>query len=146
MSEEFKVKPVEQRPRIMIATPMYGGMCTGAYVQGLLFTIRRMQEAGVDVYWCQITNESLITRARNELTRVFLDQGHDYFMFIDADIGFDGSLDTSIAIRTVLMDGRRAVLQAGGGITLLSDPQAEYRETLTKAERIFAAFASGDPT
>ncbi|KMO33292.1 aminobenzoate synthetase [Methylobacterium variabile] len=61
-------------------------------------------------------------------------------------IGFDGSLDTSIAIRTVLMDGRRAVLQAGGGITLLSDPQAEYRETLTKAERIFAAFASGDPT
>lgn len=95
MSEdEIKVKTVppeaQKRPSLMIATPMYGGMCTAAYVQGLLFTIRRMQEAGVDVFWCQITNESLITRARNELTRVFLDQGHDYFMFVDADIGFDG--------------------------------------------------------
>ncbi|SFU78642.1 para-aminobenzoate synthetase component 1 [Methylobacterium sp. 174MFSha1.1] len=56
-------------------------------------------------------------------------------------IGFDGSLDTSIAIRTVVTDGTRAVLQAGGGVTLLSDPEAEYRETLTKAERVFAAFA-----
>ncbi|MGY2050262.1 aminodeoxychorismate synthase component I [Methylobacterium sp. JK268] len=56
-------------------------------------------------------------------------------------IGFDGSLDTNIAIRTVVMDERQAVLQAGGGITLLSDPVAEYEETLTKAERIFAAFA-----
>lgn len=59
-------------------------------------------------------------------------------------IGFDGSLDTSIAIRTVLIDGTRAVLQAGGGVTLLSDPEAEYRETLTKAERVFAAFATGE--
>ncbi|KMO11108.1 aminodeoxychorismate synthase component I [Methylobacterium platani] len=59
-------------------------------------------------------------------------------------IGFDGSLDTSIAIRTVLIDASRAVLQAGGGVTLLSDPEAEYRETLTKAERVFSAFATGE--
>ncbi len=52
-------------------------------------------------------------------------------------IGFDGSLDTSIAIRTVMLDATRAVLQAGGGVTLLSDPDSEYRETLTKAERVF---------
>ncbi|WP_430912443.1 aminodeoxychorismate synthase component I [Methylobacterium sp. sgz302541] len=55
-------------------------------------------------------------------------------------IGFDGSLDTSIAIRTVFMDGETAVLQAGGGITLLSEPGPEYEETLTKAARVFAAF------
>lgn len=91
MTDEIKVKPVEQkRPSIMIATPMYGGMCTGTYVQGLLFTVAKMREVGVDVAWCQITNESLITRARNELVRVFLDSPHDYLMFIDADIGFDG--------------------------------------------------------
>ena len=90
MTEEFKVKPVEQRPRIMIATPMYGGMCTGSYVQGLLFTMSKMRELGINTAWCQITNESLITRARNELVRVFLEQGQDYLMFIDADIGFDG--------------------------------------------------------
>ena len=91
MSEEFKVKPAEQkRPSIMIATPMYGGMCTGTYVQGLLFTVAKMREVGVNVAWCQITNESLITRARNELARIFLESQHDYLMFIDADIGFDG--------------------------------------------------------
>ena len=75
---------------MMIATPMYGGMCTGNYVQGLLFTMNKMREMGINVAWCQITNESLITRARNELARVFLETGYDYLMFIDADIGFDG--------------------------------------------------------
>lgn len=88
MSDEIKVPT--KRPSIMVATPMYGGMCTGAYVQGLLFTVAKMREVGVNVSWCQMTNESLITRARNELTRVFLESPHDYLMFIDADIGFDG--------------------------------------------------------
>ena len=91
MTDEIKVKPVEQkRPSLMIATPMYGGMCTGTYVQGLLMTMAKMREVGVNVAWCQIMNESLITRARNELARVFLASDHDYLMFIDADIGFDG--------------------------------------------------------
>lgn len=91
MSDEIKVTPNTdiKRPKIMVATPMYGGMCTGAYVQGLLFTMSMMRELGVEIFWCQITNESLITRARNELTRIFLDSGCDYLMFIDADIGFD---------------------------------------------------------
>jgi hypothetical protein len=80
----------EKRPSIMIATPMYGGMCTGHYVQGLLMTMAKMREVGVNVAWCQIMNESLITRARNDLARVFLESDHDYLMFIDADIGFDG--------------------------------------------------------
>jgi hypothetical protein len=85
----MKVKPVDpdyKIPSIMVATPMYGGMCTGAYVQGLLFTMAKMREVGVNIFWCQITNESLITRARNELARVFLEKEIDYLMFIDADI------------------------------------------------------------
>lgn len=84
MTEETK------RPSLMIATPMYGGMCTGSYVQGLLLTMAKMRKIGVNVAWCQITNESLITRARNELARIFLESDHDYLLFIDADIGFDG--------------------------------------------------------
>ncbi len=55
-------------------------------------------------------------------------------------IGFDGGLDTAIAIRTVFMDGETAVLQAGGGVTLLSEPGPEYDETLAKAARVFEAF------
>ena len=80
----------EGRPSLMIATPMYGGMCTGHYVTGLLGTINKMKQVGVPVYWAQIMNESLITRARNELARLFLEKGIDYLMFVDADISFDG--------------------------------------------------------
>ncbi|QND52750.1 aminodeoxychorismate synthase component I [Phyllobacterium sp. 628] len=57
-------------------------------------------------------------------------------------IGFNGNLDTNIAIRTVLFQGGKAVFQAGGGITALSDPSAEYQETLDKAARIFDVFAT----
>ena len=92
MTDEIKVavQDPDRRPSIMIATPMYGGMCAGSYVQGLLFTMQTMRELGVEVFWCQMTNESLITRGRNELARVFLESGKDYLMFIDADISFDG--------------------------------------------------------
>jgi hypothetical protein len=80
----------KNKPSLMIATPMYGGMCTGQFMVGVLQTINKMQSVGVQVYFVQMGNESLITRARNELTRIFLEQGMDYLMFIDADIGFDG--------------------------------------------------------
>lgn len=57
-------------------------------------------------------------------------------------LGFDGSLDLNIAIRTVIFSPGEATFQVGGGITLLSDPAQEYVETLTKAQRIFDAFAA----
>ncbi|MBS7546024.1 aminodeoxychorismate synthase component I [Ancylobacter oerskovii] len=55
-------------------------------------------------------------------------------------LGFDGTVDLNIAIRTVTLEKGEAHFGVGGGITLLSDPAAEYRESLTKAERIFRAF------
>ena len=55
--------------------------------------------------------------------------------------GFDGNSDTSIPIRTVLFQDGKACFQAGGGVTWRSDPEAEYRETLVKAERLFHTFA-----
>lgn len=59
-------------------------------------------------------------------------------------LGFDGALDLNIAIRTVTIRPGEARFSVGGGITLLSDPAAEYAETLTKARRIFEAFAVHD--
>ncbi|WP_024511591.1 aminodeoxychorismate synthase component I [Bradyrhizobium sp. ARR65] len=57
-------------------------------------------------------------------------------------IGFNGHMDTNIAIRTVTIDDGVAVFHAGGGITAMSDPEAEYEETLAKAQRLFDAFRS----
>ena len=61
-------------------------------------------------------------------------------------IGFNGHMDTNIAIRTVTIDDGRAVFHAGGGITAMSDPGAEYEETLAKAQRIFDAFRAEGPS
>jgi para-aminobenzoate synthetase component 1 len=48
-------------------------------------------------------------------------------------LGFDGSMNLSVAIRTILSDGPDYFFQAGGGIVWDSDPLAEYDETLAKA-------------
>ncbi|SHO59895.1 para-aminobenzoate synthetase component 1 [Pseudoxanthobacter soli DSM 19599] len=53
-------------------------------------------------------------------------------------LGFDGAMDLNIAIRTVTFADGEASFQTGGGITALSDPAAEFAETLTKASRMLA--------
>lgn len=48
-------------------------------------------------------------------------------------LGFDGAMDTNIAIRTLVYSGGVARLWAGGGIVADSHPESEYRETYHKA-------------
>lgn len=51
------------------------------------------------------------------------------------------TLDTAIAIRTVVMRGGLAWIQVGAGIVADSDPAAEFRETQDKAGAVLAALA-----
>ncbi len=51
-------------------------------------------------------------------------------------IGLDGSLGLSVAIRTMVHVGDQVAVHAGGGVTLLSDPEVEYLETLDKARAL----------
>jgi len=48
-------------------------------------------------------------------------------------LGFDGSMDTNIAIRTLVMTGRRFHFWSGGGIVADSRARQEFEETLHKA-------------
>jgi len=48
-------------------------------------------------------------------------------------IGFDGDMDTNIAIRTAVVSKNRLSFYAGGGIVADSDAPKEYTETLDKA-------------
>jgi anthranilate synthase component 1 len=52
---------------------------------------------------------------------------------------FAGNLDSCIAIRTLLMQGKRAYLQAGAGIVADSDPAREYEECMNKAQAVLRA-------
>ena len=54
-------------------------------------------------------------------------------------IGFDGDMDTSVAIRTMVVRDRMAFFHAGGGVVADSEPEAEYFETLDKAAGLIAA-------
>ena len=56
--------------------------------------------------------------------------------------GFDGALDTCIAIRTMVVKDGHAYVQAGAGVVADSDPAAEYDETRAKAAALFAAMRS----
>jgi anthranilate synthase component I len=52
---------------------------------------------------------------------------------------FDGSMDTCITIRSVLLRGDMVTLQSGAGIVADSDPTREYEETINKARAVAAA-------
>jgi anthranilate synthase component 1 len=54
-------------------------------------------------------------------------------------IDYDGTMDTCITIRTIVMQGKTCYLQAGGGIVADSDPTAEYHESLNKAKALAVA-------
>lgn len=87
MEQEAKT---EKRKVLMIATPMYGGVCSAQYLGGILDTLQVLGTKNIGVAVSNITNESLITRGRNALVKAFMETDFDYFMFIDADIGFSG--------------------------------------------------------
>ncbi|MFZ0805126.1 MAG: anthranilate synthase component I [Candidatus Sulfotelmatobacter sp.] len=52
---------------------------------------------------------------------------------------FAGNLDSCIGIRTLLMQGKKAYLQAGAGIVADSDPAREFQESMNKAQAVLRA-------
>ena len=52
---------------------------------------------------------------------------------------FAGNLDSCIAIRTMMMKGKKAYLQVGAGIVADSDPAAEFQECMNKAGAVLKA-------
>jgi len=104
MSIEISVSVEELRKRkIFVATPMYGGMCTGQYCKSSADLAILSSKYGMDVRFFYLYNESLITRARNYLVDEFLRSDCTHLMFIDADIGFDP--DDVIALSVIAETG-----------------------------------------
>src|SRR5712675_85484 len=52
---------------------------------------------------------------------------------------FAGNLDSCIAIRTMLMKGKKAYVQAGAGIVADSVPESEYEESINKTQALVRA-------
>lgn len=73
---------------IFVATPMYGGNCSGMYTKSVADLAQFAGKYGVDIKFYYLFNESLIQRARNYIADQFLRSGCTHLMFIDADIAF----------------------------------------------------------
>jgi aminodeoxychorismate synthase component I len=54
-------------------------------------------------------------------------------------LGFDGSADFGMTIRTLVFEGKSASLGVGGGITIDSDPESEFEETMLKSSALLKA-------
>ena len=79
---------MKNNPSICVATPMYGGLCYGTFMQDIMGFKDMAQSRGWNFYFIFTTNESLITRARNKLVELFLQTKFSHLLFIDADMGF----------------------------------------------------------
>jgi len=74
---------------ILFATPCYGGMVTAQHFQSCMNLKEELTRIGLAHDWLIGWNESLITRARNEMTATFLKTQHSHMMWLDADIEFE---------------------------------------------------------
>lgn len=76
--------------RVHIAMPCYGGMLTESTFMSFIKWANTARQLGIDWTLETMTNESLISRARNTLTAKFLSSPEStHLMFIDADIGWE---------------------------------------------------------
>ena len=74
---------------LFLATPMYGGNCSGFYTKATADLATACARGGIQLKFYYLFNESLITRARNYCVDEFLRSDCTHMMFIDSDIGFN---------------------------------------------------------
>lgn len=102
MSEAITQSPVPQQntvqvnidylktTKVHICMPCYGGNLTESTFMSFIKWSNTARQLGIDWTMETMTNESLITRARNTLTAKFLTNSDStHLMFIDADIGWE---------------------------------------------------------
>lgn len=79
-----------RKTRVHICMPCYGGMLTESTFMSFIKWSNTARQLGIEWTMETMTNESLITRARNTLTAKFLtNPDSTHLMFIDADIGWE---------------------------------------------------------
>ena len=75
--------------KIHLATPCYGGMVSVEFMRSMCNLVNDFNKTGMSYNIQTISNDSLVTRARNCLLSAFLtDDSATHLMFIDADITF----------------------------------------------------------
>jgi hypothetical protein len=74
--------------KVLLATPAYGGQVTEGYFQSVMALTHSAYAKGIQVDVMTLTNESLITRGRNEIVATFMGGDWTHLFWVDADIRF----------------------------------------------------------
>ncbi len=88
-SVDVDLKKLQDNYNIFFATPCYGGLLTDQFFLSMFRLQQQFMEKKIRFRITTLRNESLITRARNILTAMYLHSDCTHLMFIDADIEFD---------------------------------------------------------
>lgn len=74
--------------KVLLATPAYGGQVTESYFQSVIALVHSAHGKGIQVDVMTLTNESLITRGRNEIVATFMGGDWTDLFWVDADVSF----------------------------------------------------------
>ena len=83
--EQFEIL---KKSKVFLATPCYGGMVHERFMRGVIDLVTCFSSNKIEHVIQTISNESLITRGRNSLTKMFMDSDCTHLFFVDADVGF----------------------------------------------------------
>tara|TARA_A100001015_G_scaffold195734_1_gene218279 strand:- start:375 stop:1856 length:1482 start_codon:yes stop_codon:yes gene_type:complete len=76
----------DKKTKILIGTPAYGGQCYTGYTESLLYTIKLLENSGIETN-IKFINNQIVTRARNMIASIFMeDDSYTHLLFIDSDI------------------------------------------------------------
>lgn len=85
----LNIEKMRKEVKLFIATPMYGGNCSGMYMKSALDLNSILNVHRIEHKFSFLFNESLITRARNYLTDEFIRSNYTHLLFLDSDIEFN---------------------------------------------------------
>ena len=89
MEIKIDIEKIRNDVKLMVCTPMYGGMANGLFTKSCLDLQNLFTRYGIDLKFSFLFNESLVNRSRNYLADEFMRSDSTHLMFIDADIHFD---------------------------------------------------------
>lgn len=117
---------------LVVATPCYGGVVGEQYTRSMMHLSSMTIGAGIKLSYITIANDSLVTRARNELVNAFLkNESYTHLMFIDADISFDAS-----SVLSMLIKDKDVITGAYPLKSINWEELYERKDTLTSPEKM----------
>ena len=74
------------KPRVFLATPMYGGQCHGVFADSVIKLVEEFRKKKWHFEYHFMYDQSLITRARDNFVNDFMVSDCTHLLFLDADI------------------------------------------------------------